>query len=774
MTNQASLFEQASKPADDAETLTLSTFAERAYLDYAVSVVKGRALPDVADGQKPVQRRILYAMNELGLGPTAKPRKSAAVVGDVLGKLHPHGDQSVYDALVRMAQDFSLRYPLIDGQGNFGSRDGDGAAAMRYTEARLTPISRLLLDEIDMGTVDFQPNYDGSTNEPRTLPARLPMVLLNGASGIAVGLATEIPSHNLREVASAAVAMIRNPKITHAELMTLIPGPDFPGGGQIITPASNIADMYAVGRGSMKVRARWKIEELARGQWQAVVYELPPGCSSQRVLEEIEELTNPKVKLGKKALLPEQLALKNTILGSLDAVRDESGREAPVRLVFEPKSKNQDQNEFMLMLLAHTSLESSAPINLVMIGGDGRPRQKGLTAIIQEWIDYRFVTVRRRTEFRLGKVNDRIHILEGRETVLLNIDKVIAIIRNSDEPKAALIEEFRLSERQAEDILEIRLRQLARLEAIKIQQELSELRNEKEKLQDLLDNQSSMKRLIIREIEQDAKQFGDNRRTVIEEAQRAVAEQKVIDEPVTVIVSEKGWVRARTGIGHDPAQFTFKAGDSLYKAFECRTVDHLLGIGDNGKAYSVPVNALPGARGDGVPITTLVDLSGGVRILHYFAGNPDTRLLLATSDAFGFITKAGDMVSRLKGGKSFITLNEGATPLPPRIVSDAAGAIACLSEKGRVLVFGIDEMKVLTNGGRGVTLMELEPKETLLAAQPITQKGVNVMGTWSGDKARTVELFASGLEPHFGKRARKGKALSARLKAQDLAMRAEG
>ena len=771
MTNQPSLFEQQHEPSD-VETLTLSTFAERAYLDYAVSVVKGRALPDVSDGQKPVQRRILYAMNELGLGPTAKPRKSAAVVGDVLGKLHPHGDQSVYDALVRMAQDFSLRYPLIDGQGNFGSRDGDGAAAMRYTEARLTPISRLLMDEIDMGTVDSQPNYDGSTTEPRTLPARLPMVLLNGASGIAVGLATEIPSHNLREVAAAAVAMIRNPKITHAELMTLIPGPDFPGGGQIITPASNIADMYAVGRGSMKVRARWKIEELARGQWQAVVYELPPGCSSQRVLEEIEELTNPKVKAGKKALLPEQLALKNTILGALDAVRDESGRDAPVRLVFEPKSKNVDQGEFMLMLLAHTSLESSAPINLVMIGGDGRPRQKGLTAILQEWIDYRFVTVRRRTEFKLGKVNDRIHILEGRETVLLNIDKVIAIIRNSDEPKAALIEEFRLSERQAEDILEIRLRQLARLEAIKIQQELAELRSDKEKLEDILENPSSMKRLIIREIEADAKQYGDDRRTIIEEAQRAVAEQKVIDEPVTVIVSEKGWVRARTGIGHDPAQFTFKAGDSLYKAFECRTVDHLLGIGDNGKVYSVPVNALPGARGDGVPITTLVDLSGGVRILHYFAGNPETRLLISTSDAFGFITKAGDMVSRLKGGKSFITLNEGATPLPPRVVTDTAGAVACLSEKGRVLVFGIDEMKVLTNGGRGVILMELEPKEKMLAAQPINQKGVNVVGTWAEGKARTVELFASGLEPHFGKLARKGKALSARLKAQDLAMRA--
>jgi topoisomerase-4 subunit A len=783
---QASLFEQVNPPdggggggGDDAETLTLSTFAERAYLDYAVSVVKGRALPDVSDGQKPVQRRILYSMNELGLGPSAKPRKSATVVGDVLGKLHPHGDQSVYDALVRMAQDFSLRYPLIDGQGNFGSRDGDGAAAMRYTEARLTPVSRLLLDEIDMGTVDFQPNYDGSSTEPRTLPARLPMLLLNGASGIAVGMATEIPSHNLREVAAAAVAMIRNPKITHAELMTLVQGPDYPGGAQIITPASNIADIYTSGRGSLKVRARWKIEELARGQWQAVVTELPPGVSSQRVLEEIEELTNPKIKVGKKTLLPEQLALKQTILGALDAVRDESGREAPVRLVFEPKSKNLDQAEFMLMLLAHTSLESSAPINLVMIGGDGRPRQKGLSEILQEWVDYRFVTVRRRTEFKLGKVNDRIHILEGRETVLLNIDEVIAIIRNSDEPKQALMDRFRLSERQAEDILEIRLRQLARLEAIKIQQELAELRGEKEKLEDILENPSTMKRLIIREIEADAKQYGDDRRTLIEEAQKAVAEQKIVDEPVTVIVSEKGWVRARTGIGHDEAQFTFKAGDSLYRAFECRTVDNLLCIGDNGKAYSVPVAALPGARGDGVPITTLVDLSGGgtapsARILYYFAGPADTRLLLSTSTGFGFIAKAGDMATRLKGGKSFITLDDGAVPLAPRVVADNAGAVACLSEKGRVLVFGIDEMKVLTNGGRGVTLMELEPKETLLAAQPISPKGLNVNGTWAGDKPRTVELFGVGLEPHFGKRARKGKPLSAKLKAKDLAMRVLG
>jgi topoisomerase-4 subunit A len=772
MSSQANLFEQQSEPSD-VETLTLSTFAERAYLDYAVSVVKGRALPDVCDGQKPVQRRILYAMNELGLGATAKPRKSAAVVGDVLGKLHPHGDQSVYDALVRMAQDFSLRYPLIDGQGNFGSRDGDGAAAMRYTEARLTPIAKLLMDEIDQGTVDFQPNYDGSTTEPKSLPARLPMVLLNGASGIAVGLATEIPSHNLGEVAQAAVAMIRNPKITHAELMALMPGPDFPGGGQIITPPSQIAEMYGSGRGSMKVRARWKIEELARGQWQAVVTELPPGTSSQKVLEEIEELTNPKIKLGKKALSPEQLTLKQLILGSLDTIRDESGRNAPVRLVFEPKSKNQDQTEFMLMLLAHTSLESSNSINLVMIGGDGRPRQKGLSDILQEWIDFRFITVRRRTEFRLGKVDDRIHILEGREAILLNIDKVIHIIRNSDEPKAALIAEFRLSDRQAEDILEIRLRQLARLETIKIQQELAELRKEKGTLQDILDNPSTMKRLIIREIEADAKQFGDTRRTLIEEAQKAVAEQKIVDEPVTVIISEKGWVRARTGIGHDIAQFTFKAGDAMYGAFECRTVDTLLGFGDNGKIYSVPVAALPGARGDGVPITTLVDLSGGaagrpVRILHYFAGPAQTTLLLSSSAGYGFAAKAGDMVSRLKGGKSYITLDEGALPLPPRVIPANAGAVACLSEKGRLLVFGIDELKTLSNGGRGVTLMELEDKEKLLAVQPISQKGVTVLGTWAGAKPREVDLVASGLQVHFGKRARKGKPLAAKIKVQNL------
>ena len=765
MTEQANLFDTAAP--DNPETLTLASFAERAYLDYAISVVKGRALPDVSDGQKPVQRRILFAMNELGLNAAAKPRKSAAVVGDVLGKLHPHGDQSVYDALVRMAQNFSLRYPLIDGQGNFGSRDGDGAAAMRYTEARLTPISSLLLDEIDQGTVDFQPNYDGSTEEPTLLPGRLPFVLLNGASGIAVGMATEIPSHNLREIAQAAVALIRNPKLTHAELMALVPGPDFPSGGQIITSAAALSEMYQSGRGSLKVRALWKIEDMARGQWQAVVTELPHGTSAQKVLEEIEELTNPKIRLGKKALSPEQLAQKQMMLSLLDAVRDESGRDAPVRLVFEPKTRNQDQTEFTNMLLANTSLETSASMNLVMIGGDGRPRQKGLGEILREWIDFRFATVTRRSNFKLKKVEDRIHILEGRETILLNIDKVIRIIRESDEPKPARMTAFTLSDRQAEDILEIRLRQLARLEAIKIQQELAALRTEKNTLEELLSNPNAMKRLIIKEIEADEKRFGDARRTLIQAAEKASVEQKVIDEPVTVVISQKGWVRARTGHGHDQAQFTFKAGDDLYGTFECRTVESLLAFGSNGRIYSVPVAALPGARGDGAPITSLVELASGSSILHYFAGAPESTMLMASSAGYGFIARAGDMISRVKAGKAFITLDDGDVPLPPRLLTPSTGALACLSEKGRLLVFGLNELKTMS-GGRGMILMELDASEKLLAALPISQRGVTVCGTGRGGKVQEVSLSATGLAPHIGKRARKGKPLESKLKPLTL------
>lgn len=759
-------------PEDGDESPSLGSYAQRAYLEYALSVVKGRALPDVCDGQKPVQRRILYSMSRMGLGfggangnTGAKPVKCARVVGDVLGRFHPHGDSSVYDAAVRMAQDFSLRYPLIDGQGNFGSRDGDGAAAMRYTEARLAKITSLLLDEIDEGTVEFTPNYDGSTEEPRQLPARLPFALLNGASGIAVGLATEIPSHNLREVADACVALIKSPKLGDDELFAIIPGPDYPGGGQIISSAGDIADTYRSGRGSLKVRARWKIEELARGQWQLVVTELPPGVSTQRVLEEIEELSNPKIKAGKKALSLEQNQLKATVLSVLDVVRDESSKDAAVRLVCEPKTSRIQQQELITTLLAHTSLETSSPINLTMVGLDGRPTQKSLRQMLTEWIEFRQATIERRSQHRLKKVLDRVHILEGRQLVLLNIDEVIAIIRQSDDPKAALMARFKLSERQAEDILEIRLRQLARLEAIKIEQELKELRDEQKKLEEILGSPAALRRLMVKEIESDAKTFADPRRTLIQAEKKAVLEVKVVDEPVTVVVSEKGWVRAQKGHGHEAASFAFKAGDGLYGTFECRTVDTLLAFGNNGRVYSVAVSLLPGARGDGQPITTLLELEAGTQLSSYFAGPASATLLLSSSGGYGFIATVDNMTSRLKAGKAFVNCNEGEVLCRPSHVAGSSAAVpltpathvACASTGGRILTFEISELKTMANGGRGLMLIDLEAKDTLAGAAAYT-RSVKIEGIGRGGKPREETLEIRSLNNARAVRARKGKA----------------
>jgi topoisomerase IV subunit A len=759
----------SSMDGDGSEGLTLAVYAERAYLDYAISVVKGRALPEVADGQKPVQRRILFSMSEMGLRSDAKPVKSARVVGDVLGKFHPHGDQSAYDALVRLAQSFSLRYPLIDGQGNFGSRDGDGAAAMRYTEARLTKIAtHLLLSEIDEGTVAFAPNYDGSFQEPKLLPARLPFVLLNGASGIAVGMATEIPSHNLREVAAAAIALMKSPNMSSSDLLAILPGPDFPGGGQIISPATDIAQIYEGGRGSLKVRARWSVEELARGQWQIVVNELPPATSTQRVLQEIEELTNPKIKLGKKSLTPDQSNTKAAILNVLDCVRDESSKDAAVRLVFEPKSKNVEVNDFINLLLAHTSLESNAPINLVMIGNDGRPRQKNLKDIISEWIAFRVATVTRRTEHRLGKVNARIHILEGRQIILLNIDEVIKIIRNSDEPKADLITAFKLSDRQAEDILEIRLRQLARLEAIKIEQELKELQTEKTDLDGLLQSDSTLRKRIIKEIEADAKEFGDERRTLIQEDKRAIAEAKVIDEPVTVIVSQKGWVRVRQGHEHDAQQFSFKSGDALYATYECRTVDVMQGFGSDGRVYTVPVSELPGARGDGAPLTSFINLAAGSQMVAYYAGQLDDLVLISTRAGNGFLANVADMLTRNKAGKSFIGIDSkfstGDAPLGASKVRPGMKQVACLSESARLLVFPLDELKRLPTGGKGVILMGLDDKERLASAIAVGPDGATYSGAGRAGKPTELSLDSKTLKSFAGNRARKGHYLDPRLK----------
>ncbi|MGB0128690.1 MAG: DNA topoisomerase IV subunit A [Rhodocyclaceae bacterium] len=749
-------------PEDEGESLPLHQYAERAYLAYAMSVVRGRALPQVEDGLKPVQRRILFAMNEMRLAASAKHVKSARVVGDVIGKYHPHGDTSVYDAAVRMAQEFTLRYPLVDGQGNFGSRDGDSAAAMRYTETRLTPIAELLLAEIDRGTVDFIPNYDGAFKEPQLLPARLPFVLLNGASGIAVGMATEIPPHNLIEVAQAAQLLIRKPDATLDDLLLLVPGPDFPGGGQIISAPQVIRDAYESGRGSIRMRARWRREDLARGQWRIIVDELPHGVSCAQVLSEIETLTNPQPRAGKKDVSQEQKTLKQLVLGVLETVRDESSDKAPIRIVLEPRSCRLSPEEFMNVLLAQTNLETSVPINLTMIGRDGRPQQKGLVSIVREWVDFRYVTVERRTRHRLGEVDRRIHILEGRMIVFLRIEEVIRVIRESDEPKSALIAAFGLTEMQAEDILEIRLRQLARLEGIRIEKELGELRIERGDLQTLLDSRPAMTKLILKEITEDAKKYGDARRTVIQAvAPVAAAEIQVPDEPVTVILSRNGWVRVRQGHGIDVGTIGYKTGDFPMLVAESRTTWPLLLIDSKGRAYSIRVADLPGGRGDGLPVSTMVEFQDGAKLAQALTDEPEKQYLFANSGGYGFIATLGDLVSRQKAGKAFMTLEKGERLLlPAKALGDA---IAAVSEKGRLLIFGREEMKV-QSGGRGVVIMGLDEGEALVAATVTLAQSIVVEGVGRGGKAKELAVPGKELPKYRLHRARKGCLLPEKLK----------
>ncbi|MCC6870415.1 MAG: DNA topoisomerase IV subunit A [Burkholderiales bacterium] len=747
--------------ADDA--LPLAQFAERSYLEYAMSVVMGRALPHVADGQKPVQRRILYAMHELGLYAPTRHVKSARVVGDVLGKYHPHGDSAAYDALVRQAQDFTLRYPLIDGQGNFGSRDGDNAAAMRYTECRLTPIAMLLLAEIERDTVDFVANYDGAFTEPKLLPARLPLLLLNGASGIGVGMATDVPSHNLREVAQAAIAVIRNPELTTAQLLAIVPGPDLPGGGQVISDAETIRAAYESGRGSLRVRARWTVEELARGQWRIAVTELPFGVSTRTVLEDIERATNPKPKEGKKAPSQEQLNLKNLLLSALDTVRDESDKSAPVRIVLEPKSSRQAPQELMNLLLAHTRLEASLPINLVVLGGDGRPRQKSLKDLIAEWTTFRFETVTRRTRHRLGEVERRIHILEGRRLALLSIDEVIRIIRQADDPKADLIAAFGLSEVQAEDILESRLRQLARLEGIRIEEELATLTAERGTLAQILAEPKVLARTVVAEVEADAKRHGDARRTLIEAVAPASVERTVPDEPITVTLSRHGWIRSRQGHGLAADQFGYKVGDGPLAVLETRTVNSIVVLDSAGRAYTIRAAEIPGGRGDGVPVTTLIDLQGGARVAQAFTGAPEQKFLVAGSGGYGFVATLGDMISRLKAGKAFMTLTDDEMPLLPVALAAGLDHVAALSSKGRLLVFALAEMREVPRG-RGVIVMGLDRGETLAAIGLVSARRVILQGT--NRLGRPAQLVVEGdeLAHYVLHRARKGALAPKRIK----------
>ena len=756
------IVEEALKHADtDCDELTLAYFASRAYLEYAISVVKGRALPDVCDGMKPVQRRILYAMKRLGLNPDVKTVKSARVVGEVLGKYHPHGDSAAYDAMVRLAQDFTMRYPLVQGQGNFGSADGDGAAAMRYTEVRLSKYADLLLGELDKGTVKFIPNYDGTHKEPVLLPARLPVLLLNGSSGIAVGMATEIPSHNLTEVGEAAIEVIRNPEITTDELLEIVKGPDFPGGAQVISSASDIKNVYRSGYGNLQVRATYHFEELSRGQWQLVFDSVPYKVSVMKVMSELEALTNPKAPQGKKSLTAKQQQDKQLIMNVMSGMRDESSAEAPVRLVIDPKSKSIDREELVSTILSKTSLETSCKFNLVVIGIDGKPRQKGLKDILSEWVSFRLRTVRARSQTSLNEAEARIHTLEGRLIVLVDIEEVIRIIRGTDDPKKELITHFGLSDTQAEDILEIKLRQLASLDEVKLRKELEKLRNETERLRGLLTDEKKLRREVTKEIRQDIDTYGDERRTLIEEAKGASIAKQVIDEPVTVIVSEKGFLRSRQGHGFDARAMNFKLGDKYRCSMECRSVDNLYILSNTGRIYSIPVSSLPSARGEGTHVSAFVQFQDGDVPFDYICGAPDTVLLFTSDAAMGFFCKMSDLAVRQRGGKSFFIL-DGAKPLPVQVSTPLTGWIAALSSSGRLVVFTTDELRALSSGGKGTTIMALQDDEKLVAAVPISPNGVVVVGKGRGGKIQELLVGPRSIEDYRTRRGRKGRFVEAK------------
>lgn len=756
------IVEEALKHADtDCDELTLAYFASRAYLEYAISVVKGRALPDVCDGMKPVQRRILYAMKRLGLNPDVKTVKSARVVGEVLGKYHPHGDSAAYDAMVRLAQDFTMRYPLVQGQGNFGSADGDGAAAMRYTEVRLSKYADLLLGELDKGTVKFIPNYDGTHKEPVLLPARLPVLLLNGSSGIAVGMATEIPSHNLTEVGEAAIEVIRNPEITTDELLEIVKGPDFPGGAQVISSASDIKNVYRSGYGNLQVRATYHFEELSRGQWQLVFDSVPYKVSVMKVMSELEALTNPKAPQGKKSLTAKQQQDKQLIMNVMSGMRDESSAEAPVRLVIDPKSKSIDREELVSTILSKTSLETSCKFNLVVIGIDGKPRQKGLKDILSEWVSFRLRTVRARSQTSLNEAEARIHTLEGRLIVLVDIEEVIRIIRGTDDPKKELITHFGLSDTQAEDILEIKLRQLASLDEVKLRKELEKLRNEAERLRGLLTDEKKLRREVTKEIRQDIDTYGDERRTLIEEAKGASIAKQVIDEPVTVIVSEKGFLRSRQGHGFDARAMNFKLGDRYRCSMECRSVDNLYILSNTGRIYSIPVSSLPSARGEGTHVSAFVQFQDGDVPFDYICGASDTVLLFTSDAAMGFFCKMSDLAVRQRGGKSFFVL-DGAKPLPVQVSTPLTGWIAALSSSGRLVVFTTDELRALSSGGKGTTIMALQDDEKLVAAVPISPNGVVVVGKGRGGKIQELLVGPRSIEDYRTRRGRKGRFVEAK------------
>jgi len=732
---------------NNTESIDLASYAEKAYLEYAMSVVKGRALPAVSDGQKPVQRRILYAMHDMGLYHNSKPVKSARVVGEILGKYHPHGDSSAYEAMVRMAQEFTLRYPLVDGQGNFGSRDGDSAAAMRYTEARLTPISELLLGELDKGTVAFKENYDGSETEPVVLPARLPFCLLNGASGIAVGLATEIPPHNLKDVSIALLALIDNPKITSQDLVPFIKAPDFPGGGQIISQPEIIAEAYVTGRGSVRVRAIHTIEKHARGQWSLVVNELPPGVSSAKILSEIEEYTNPKIKAGKKALSQDQIQMKQLFLAILDAVRDESDSDHPIRLVFEPKSSRIDQHEFITAITAHTSLEVNVSINLVAINNAGAPKTMSIKDMLVEFMDARYNAVFNRMTTRLQAIRKRLHILEGRKIAFVHLDKVIEVIRESDDPKTDLMAKFKMSAEQAEDILEIRLRQLSRLEGFKLDKEIETIQAEIAQLEKTTKSPAKIIKVIRKEIEDDTAKFGDKRRTLIKPDEKTTLVRTIKDEPVTVVVTKNNWIRLGT--------IAVKGGDTIAKEIETRTIYPIFILDSNGKVYNIMPEELVGLKSEGVPITSLINIGGG-RIVSVFSNDPQTPYVFASDAGYGFAARLEALQTRLKAGKQFITVHGDERPVVPVLYQK--GHLVCVTEKGRMTAFPSGDLPVM-KGGRGLQLIQRHTADDKVTCLGISKDKTSIELTYITNRSTQAKLKVDKKD-FISKRGARGKQMS--------------
>lgn len=732
---------------DGVERLALGLFTEKAYLDYAMYVILDRALPHLGDGLKPVQRRIVYAMSELGLSAAAKHKKSARTVGDVLGKYHPHGDSACYEAMVLMAQPFSYRYPLVDGQGNWGSIDDPKSfAAMRYTEARLTPFARLLLAELDQGTSDWVPNFDGTLQEPSLLPARVPQILLNGATGIAVGMATDIPPHNLGEVVAACVALLDDPDTAIETLCEHVQGPDYPGGAELITGREDLLALYRSGTGSLRLRARYE-----RDNGEIVIVELPYQVSSSRIMEQIAA----------------QMQAKK--LPMVDDLRDESDHENPVRLVISPRSNRVDVERLMDHLFATTDLEKSYRVNLNLIGRDGRPRVMDLRTILGAWLTFRRHTVQRRLRHRLDKVERRLHVLEGLLIVYLDLDEVIRIIRFEDEPRERLIERFGLSEIQADAILDTKLRHLARLEEMKLRGEQDQLLEEQAELQGLLGSEKKLTALMRRELLADAEQHGDARRTRLVErrAARALDETALTpSEPTTVALSRQGWVRAAKGHEVDAATLTYKSGDGFLDQARGRSNQSAVFLDDTGRAYALPAHGLASARGYGEPLTGRLNPPAGARFTAVLLDQPDSLWLLASDLGYGFVCRYEDLLGRNKAGKAVLTLPKGGKPLKPIPINDPDNdRLVAVTRQGYLLCFPVAELPQLPKG-KGNKIIGIPPRaddERLLAlACPAPEAGLVIH---SGK--RHLTLKPADLDAYNGARGRRGKLLPRGLQRVD-------